>query len=74
MAESRVKTAEEFWERFVAHLNEVVPLGKRDEVIPHKAFIGSIEKYNRIYMEANRLSESDWRTGLPFCPFPRQTN
>jgi hypothetical protein len=45
---------EEMWERFIAHLNKVEPLGKRDEIVPHKAFIGSIEKYRRIFLEAQR--------------------
>jgi hypothetical protein len=47
---------EEAWERFIEHLNEVEPLGKRDDdaPVPHKSFIGSIEKYRRIFMDAQQ--------------------
>ena len=44
-------TPEEMWEKFIARLNEVQPLGKLGT---HQAFLGSIEKYKRIYLEANK--------------------
>lgn len=47
--------AKAMWERFIQRLNEVDPLVfKRDEPpVPHKSFIGSIERYRKIFMEAN---------------------
>jgi hypothetical protein len=49
-------SAEAMWERFIKRLNEVDPLiFKRDEApAPHKSFIGSIERYRAIFMEANK--------------------
>lgn len=46
--------AAQLWSDFIARLNVVRPLGKRDEIIEHKAFIGSIEAYRKIFMDAAR--------------------
>lgn len=49
-------TATQMWERFIERLNAVDPLiFKRDEpALPHKSFLGSIERYRAIFMEANK--------------------
>lgn len=47
---------EKVWADFIAHLNKVEPLGRLkdgDEPVYHKNFLGSIERYKKIYMEAN---------------------
>ena len=61
-------TAEAMWDRFIERLNEVRPLVfKRDEpALPHKSFLGSIEKYKAIFLEANvghepELVPSGWK-------------
>ena len=53
-------TPEEMWKNFIAHLEQVQPLkGERDkktgkyQLLPHQNFLGSIEKYKKIFMEAN---------------------
>lgn len=47
--------AEEMWECFIAKLEEMEPLGKAgEEQIKHKNFIGSVDKYKRIFMIANK--------------------
>ena len=49
-------SSEEMWDRFIAHLNKVEPLGRLkqgDEPVSYKNFLGSIERYKKIYMEAN---------------------
>lgn len=54
-------TPEQMWDRFVEHLNKVDPLGKpakdkKGKPIPvptHKMFLGSIEKYKKVFVEAN---------------------
>lgn len=46
--------AKKYWSKFIKHLNVVDPLGKKDEVTPHVNFIGSIQKYERIFYEANK--------------------
>jgi hypothetical protein len=48
---------EQLWDRFIAHLNEVEPLGKYGDGT-HKSFIGSIEKYKKIFIDANK--ENKW--------------
>jgi hypothetical protein len=55
--------AEQMWERFIRYLNAMEPLlakykvvqGKRVMVSsePHKTFLGSIESYKKMFMEAN---------------------
>lgn len=50
-------TPEEMWERFEKFLANKEPLGKPDKngvLPPHKNVIGSIEKYKRIFLEANK--------------------
>jgi len=52
--------AEEMWERFMDHLKEVDPIGKPDPKNKdwrqprHKAFLGSVEAYKKIFLEANK--------------------
>jgi hypothetical protein len=43
------------WDRFIAHLNSTQPLtgygnGK------HQSFMGSIEQYRKVFLEANEAS------------------
>ena len=47
-----VSEAATMWERFIEHLNKVRPLGTYGDGT-HKSFIGSIESYRKIFMEAN---------------------
>jgi hypothetical protein len=42
---------EQQWHRFIEHLNKTMPLGKDEK---HLSFIGSIEKYKKIFLEANK--------------------
>lgn len=47
-------TSEEMWERFMELLRVEDPIGPRDEPnIPHKSFIGGVEKYRAIFIKAN---------------------
>lgn len=49
------------WKRFIAHLNAVDPLtfvtvkdGKPNiKTLPHASFLGSITKYEKLFVEAN---------------------
>lgn len=49
---------EAIWQRFIDHLNAVEPIvfKKADGQIPHTAFLGSIEKYKRIFIESQRAN------------------
>jgi len=52
------KTPEQMWDDFIALLAEVQPLAKVDPKNPqpqplHKNFIGSVESYKKIFMQAN---------------------
>ena len=44
-------TPEEMWAKFILLLNEKQPLRNG---LPHKQFIGSIESYKQIFLEANK--------------------
>jgi len=50
-------TAEQMWDAFIVHLNKVDPLmfvdGKKQKQLPHQSFLGSIEKYRKIFIDAN---------------------
>lgn len=54
-----MNSAEQMWDRFIQHLNEVDPLGKKGEVIPHKTFLGSVERYKEIFLEANKTVDQN---------------
>jgi hypothetical protein len=40
------------WDRFIAHLNVVQPLGKDKQ---HISFLGSIDSYKRLFLEAQAV-------------------
>lgn len=42
-------STEDLWERFIEHLHEVQPCKSG---LPHKNFIGSIESYKKIFLQA----------------------
>jgi hypothetical protein len=44
--------AGELWEKFISHLHEVQPLGKKDKVEPHTNFVGSVNSYKKIFLDA----------------------
>lgn len=44
---------EAMWQRFIDHLNTEEPLGRYGDD-GHKSFIGSIEKYKRLFITANK--------------------
>lgn len=48
--------AESMWNRFIEYLNQVEPLGKRGEMIPHQSMLGSIEHYKKLFLEANKCA------------------
>lgn len=50
-------TPEEMWERFIEQLNAEMPLGSKKEPLPHKSFIGSISRYKKIFLDANKVKE-----------------
>lgn len=48
--EQAANTPEALWKRFIDHLNETQPLRAGPE---HKNFLGSVESYRKVFMEAN---------------------
>lgn len=59
-------TPEQAWDNFIEHLNKTQPLGENNvkkgkkgkfevEVVArsHMSFLGSIEKYKKVFLEAN---------------------
>ena len=55
--EAQDNTPETLWNRFIEHLNATQPLRSGTE---HKTFLGSVESYRKIFMEAqNELSSED---------------
>jgi hypothetical protein len=55
MIDTQEKTPEQMWERFMDHLAKVDPIGTRENPhVRHGAFLGSIEKYRKIFLEANK--------------------
>ncbi len=48
--------AEQMWKKFMEHLAEVDSIGKGNP--PHQSFLGSVTKYKRIFLEANREQET----------------
>lgn len=55
--------AEQMWIKFIDHLNEVENLNKKtkkkkdqeEPELKHVNFIGSIERYKKIFLEANNV-------------------
>lgn len=49
--------ANEMWERFIKHLNDTQPImvkkDKQQMQVPHVNFLGSIEAYRKVFVEAN---------------------
>jgi hypothetical protein len=42
-----------YWDRFIQYLGEKYPLGSKKEPMEYLNLMGSIEKFKKIYMEAN---------------------
>jgi len=65
-----IKTPEQMWKDFVSHLNKVDELGHWQKegkkmvyvTKPHLNFLGSIESYRKIFMEAQICSSFDTKT------------
>jgi len=51
--------AERLWAGFIQLLNEQRPLGKHDDFIPHKSFIGPIDGYKKLFLEAARNMDKE---------------
>ncbi len=52
--------AEALWQRFMDHLAKADPIGPREDPIqPHKSFLGSVEKYRAIFINAVIDSAAD---------------
>lgn len=48
-------TPEQLWDNFIKRLNEVRPIyGQKKEQLPHVAFLGGIEYYKKIFLDANK--------------------
>jgi len=52
-----VYLVEEMWDTFIKHLNDTQPImvkkDKQQVQIPHQNFLGSIEAYRKVFVEAN---------------------
>ena len=52
-----VYLVEEMWDTFIKHLNDTQPImvkkDKQQVQIPHQNFLGSIEAYRKVFIEAN---------------------
>ena len=52
-----VYLVEEMWDTFIKHLNDTQPImvkkDKQTVQIPHTNFLGSIEAYRKVFIEAN---------------------
>lgn len=49
---------EQMWQRFVDHLAIVDPIGPRENPIqPHKSFLGSVEVYRKIFLDAQKAHD-----------------
>ena len=57
-------TPEQVWSLFIAKLNEVEPLGKKNEKVEHKCFIGAIPKYEKVFIQAWQEAELEAWTKL----------
>jgi hypothetical protein len=47
--------AKEVWKKFIDHLDRTQPLGRPDKngkTIPHQNFIGSIDSYRKVFIDA----------------------
>jgi hypothetical protein len=42
-----------YWDHFIQYLGEKYPLGSKKEPMEYLNLMGSIEKFKKIYMEAN---------------------
>lgn len=52
-----VYLVEEMWDTFIKHLNDTQPImvkkDKQQVQVPHQNFLGSIEAYRKVFIEAN---------------------